>query len=531
MDNRQAAALADFLRRVAEPGWAAGLTDGELLERFLARRDEAAFTALVRRHGPAVLGVCRRILHHPQEAEDAFQATFLVLVRSAASIRKRRSVGSWLYGVARRVAVRARGDRARRRQVEQRAPARAAADVPDQATGREFRSVLEEEVRRLPERCRLPFVLCYLEGKTNAEAAEQLGCPKGTVLSRLAHARELLRARLGRRGLGLPAGLAGLAAAEGTHAAALPAPLVAATTRAASVLAGGEGGVAGAIPGRVAELTERTVRAMWGAKLKLAALVVLVAGLVGGGASALAYRALGADRPTEGPPAAQQARPAEARGEAAKPPPPEPDPEAARALDRRKQLEEQHDQLQHTVQQLEEALVALEAQRTKDVGGEEMAAAEEDLRRLERRQALDRERERANIKALEQRMRELRLESWKDPKVKEELKELQAEFDKEYAHWEWAEATRSQQLVKERAVLRTLEERRRQSERRHAIERNTVETKLDAAVERLRELERRLLDPEAPAQPRTDLDRKLDRVLQEMTELRRDLQRRPRQEP
>jgi hypothetical protein len=351
------------------------------------------------------------------------------------------------------------------------------------------------------------------------------------VLSRLAHARDLLRVRLGRRGLGLPAGLAGLAVAEGVHAAALPAPLVMATTRAASVLAAGEGAVAGAIPGRVAELTERTVRAMWGTKLKLAAVVVLVTGLLGGGAGALAYRARGADRPTEGPPAAQQARPAEERGEAPKPPPPEPDPEAARALDRRKQLEQQHDQLQHTVQQLEETLLVLEAKGTNDNGGAEMAEAEESLRRLERRQALDRERERANMKALEQRMRELRLESRKDPKVKDELTELQAEFDKEYAHWEMAEVTRGEQLVKERAVLRTLEERRSQSERRHAIERNTIERKLDAAEERLRELERRLLDPEAPAPPRTDLDRKLDRVLQELTELRRDSQRRPRQEP
>src|SRR5262249_54028561 len=147
------------------------------------------------------------------------------------------------------------------------------------------------------------------------------------------------------------------------HAAALPAPLVAATTRAASVLTAGEGAGAGAIPGRVAELAERTVRAMSGTKLKLAALVVLVAGLLGGGAGALAYRARGADRPTEGPPAAQQARPEEERGEAPKPPPPEPDPEAARALDRRKQLEQQHIELQQIVKQMEEELFVLEARK------------------------------------------------------------------------------------------------------------------------------------------------------------------------
>src|SRR5689334_12987754 len=171
MSNRQVGALADFIRRVAEPAWVAALSDGELLERFRAHRDEAAFAALVRRHGPAVLGVCRRILHHSQDAEDAFQATFLLLVHRAASIRKRQAVGSWLHGVARRVAVRARGDRARRRQVEERAPGRAGGDAPDEAARREVRAVLEEEVRRLPERCRLPFVFCYLEGKTNAEAS------------------------------------------------------------------------------------------------------------------------------------------------------------------------------------------------------------------------------------------------------------------------------------------------------------------------------------------------------------------------
>jgi RNA polymerase sigma factor (sigma-70 family) len=531
MSDRHVATLAEFVRRLAEPAWAAELTDGELLERFLARRDGAAFAALVRRHGPAVLGVCRRLLHHPQDAEDAFQATFLLLVHRAGSIRKRRSVGSWLYGVARRVAVRARSDRTRRRQVEQHALPRPAPEGAHEWAGREFRSVLEEEAARLPERCRLPFVLCYLEGKTNAEAARLLGCPKGTVLSRLARARELLRGRLSRRGLALPAGLVGVATAEGVAPAAVPAALAAATTRAALALAAGEAAAAGTIPAPVAELTERMVRAMWGTKLRLAALAVLVVGLLGGGAGALAYRALGADHPTEGPASAQQARPAEDQREAPKPPPPEPDPEAARALDRQKKLEQQHKELQDTVRELEERLLTVEEQWTKEDDGSERAGAEESIRRLERRQALDRERERANIKALEQRMRELRLESNKNPKGKDELTELQADFNKEYGHWEWAEATRGDELLKARAVLRAVEERRRQAERRHAIARGMIERKLDAAEERLRQIEGRLLDPDAPPQPRADLDRKLDRVLQELTDMRRDLQRRPPRDP
>jgi RNA polymerase sigma factor (sigma-70 family) len=521
MGNRQIAALADFLRRVAEPAWAAGLTDGELLERFCARRDEAAFAALVRRHGPAVLGVCRRLLHHPQDAEDAFQATFLVLVHSAGSIRKRQSVGSWLCGVARRVAGRARGDRVRRRQVEARAPARAIPDAAREAAGHEFRSVLEEEVRGLPEPCRLPFVLCYLEGKTNAEAARQLGCPTGTVLSRLARARELLRARLSRRGLGLPAALAGVAAA-------VPAPLVTATARAALALAGGES--AGAVPGRVAALTERMVTAMWATKLKLAALLVLAVSLVGAGAGALAYRARGADRPGGSPPAAPQSPPADERGEAPDPRPREPDAEAARARARRKELEQQHEELQARVRVLEKTLVEQESRWTKERGGSELAAAEESLRRLERQQALERERERADMNALEDRVRELRLEAKKNPKVQEELAGLLKELDQQDLSWRMAEERRSDQLLKERATLGMIEDRLREAEHEHAIDRGITERQLDAAEERLRRIEGRLLDPEATPGPGAELERKMDRVLQELTELRRGLERRPPRE-
>jgi RNA polymerase sigma factor (sigma-70 family) len=528
MSNRQVAALVDFLRHAAEPVWAAGLTDGELLGRFLARREEPAFAVLVRRHGPTVLGVCRRILHHPQDAEDAFKATFLVLVRSAASIRKRPSVGSWLYGVARRVAVRARGDRARRRQVEEGAPARAPAGVPDEAAGREFRSVLDEEVRRLPERCRLPFVLCYLEGKTNAEAARLLGCPKGTVLSRLAHARDLLRGRLERRGLGLSAALTGLGA-EGANAAAVPARLVTATTRAALVLVAGAG--AGTIPAPVVELTERMVKAMAATKLKLAVLIVLAAGVLGGGAGALAYRARGADRATEPPAEARLAAPAD---EPAQPPQPraaEPDAAAARTRDRRKELEAKHAELQARVRDLEETLLKMGDERLKEGVSSEVAAQEENIRRLERQQALERERERADMKALDERIRELRLEVRKNPKVKDELTALREELEQEDQHWKRAEEKRSDELVKQRQALGMVQEQLRQLGQRSAIERGTIERQLDAAEDRLRQLEGRLLDAEVPPQPRSDLDRKLDRVLQELTELRRDLQRRPPGEP
>jgi RNA polymerase sigma factor (sigma-70 family) len=531
MSNRQVGALADFIRRMAEPACVAALSDGELLERFRARRDEAAFAALLRRHGPAVLRVCRRILHHPQDAEDAFQATFLLLVHRAASIRKRQAVGSWLHGVARRVAVRARGDRARRRQVDERVPSRPGDDVPREAAGREVRAVLEEEVRRLPERCRLPFVLCYLEGKTNAEAARQLGCPKGTVLSRLARARELLRARLFRRGLSLPAaGLAGLTVGEGVSPAAVPAPLVTATAQAALALACGERAGAGVIPRRVAVLTERTVRAMGTTKLKLAALLVLAVGLVGGGAGAVAFRPLGADRPAGAPAAAQQSPAAGEPDQPPKPRLPEPGADAARARERRKELEQQHDELQARVRDLEKQLLELESRWTKERGGFELVGAEENLRRLERQQALERERERADMKALEERVRGLRLEAKRSPKVTEELAERRKELDQEELAWRRAEERRSDQLVKERTALGTVKDRLRELDREHAIDRSIAERKLDAAEERLRQLEGRLLDPDAPSDPRADLDRKLDRVLQEVSELRRELRRRPSDE-
>src|SRR5581483_2852609 len=177
------------------------MTDRQLLERFAARRDEEAFAQLVRRHGPLVLGVCRQILRHEQDAEDAFQATFLVLARKAGSIRSAEALPNWLYGVANRLATRMKAT-ARKRQT--REVALVDSPTPEPGLGGELDDlgpVLHEEIGRLPDKYRIPFVLCYLDGMTNEEAARQLGCPPGTVFSRLARAREGLRARLRRRGL------------------------------------------------------------------------------------------------------------------------------------------------------------------------------------------------------------------------------------------------------------------------------------------------------------------------------------------
>jgi RNA polymerase sigma factor (sigma-70 family) len=183
-------------------------TDGQLLERFLDRRagGEAAFEALVARHGPMVMGICRHVLGDPHDADDAFQATFLILVRRAGAIRKRESLGSWLYGVARRVAVRAKSDAARRRAKEPLAEgARQSGDLG--ANTFELRTSLHDEIDRLPEKYRAPVVLCDLEGQTHAEAAQQLQWPIGTVSGRLSRARELLKSRIVRRGFALSTGL------------------------------------------------------------------------------------------------------------------------------------------------------------------------------------------------------------------------------------------------------------------------------------------------------------------------------------
>jgi len=186
---------------------AGGLTDGRLLERFLDDRDQAAFELLVWRHGPMVLRVCRRIIRDLHGAEDAFQATFLTLAYKAGSIGKRESVGSWLYKVAYRIALRARDGLSKRvtreRPLADSLVAEDVRDPADAAAWRELGPLLDAEVQRLPEKYRAAFILCCLDGKTNEEAAEELGCPKGTLLSRLARAREQLRKRLERRGLAL----------------------------------------------------------------------------------------------------------------------------------------------------------------------------------------------------------------------------------------------------------------------------------------------------------------------------------------
>ncbi len=201
--RRYSGVILGQLDRVFNEGTVTGLDDDKLLKRFVVERDEVAFAALVARHGRMVLGVCRRILHAEHDVEDAFQATFLVVVRRAKAIHDGRLLGHWIYGVAHRVAVRARANAARRYVHEQTlTAAQSGVESPSREGERsELRGVLDEELARLPELLRVPLVLCYLEGLTHEEAAERLRWPVGTVRSRLARGRDKLRSRLTRRGL------------------------------------------------------------------------------------------------------------------------------------------------------------------------------------------------------------------------------------------------------------------------------------------------------------------------------------------
>jgi RNA polymerase sigma factor (sigma-70 family) len=281
--------------RSAGPTDVANLSDGQLLDRFVTRHEEAAFEALLQRHGPLVLGVCRRVLHDVNDADDAFQATFLVLVRKAASIAKRPSVGSWLYGVAYRLAVRAKIQARRRRAHERQAVNRPIADPLDDLLWRDLRPVLDAEVNRLPEKYRAPVVLCYLEGMSYAQAAQVLECSKGAVALRLEQARDRLRERLSRRGLVLCGGMVPTLLTPHRVTVSVPTALGKATVRAAALWAAA-GNTAGAIPAAVATLAETTLSALAWAKLKIAVALVLAAGVVLGAAGAVLHQVVG-ERP------------------------------------------------------------------------------------------------------------------------------------------------------------------------------------------------------------------------------------------
>jgi RNA polymerase sigma factor (sigma-70 family) len=297
-------------------GDVAGLSDAELVGRFVERRDEAAFSALVRRYGMVVLGVCRRVLRHEQDAEDAFQAAFLVLARNAASVQRAGAVGNWLYGVAYNVARKAKAMRHRRTVKEREAAARQRPEARVTALD-DLQEILDRELQALPEKYRSAVVLCDLLGLTTREAAGRVGCPEKTLGTRLRRGRSLLAGRLTRRGVAISA--AALAVVLSRSAtAATPLPLIAATVQAAIGFAAGS---TSAVSPAVVALTKGVSSVMLPKTLKsvvlLGCAVVVLAGLSAGSLSHFSGgrttpAALAADV-SPGPAAQAPAKPKEAK--------------------------------------------------------------------------------------------------------------------------------------------------------------------------------------------------------------------------
>jgi RNA polymerase sigma factor (sigma-70 family) len=277
------------LQTLFEVGSLGGLSDGQLLDRFVARRDGAVFEALIQRHGPVVWGVCRRVLRDHHDAEDAFQATFLVLARKASTVMPREKLGNWLYGVAFQTSMKARATRAKRRIREDHATEMPEPEAVSQNERDDLIEWLDEELSHLPEKYRIPIVLCELQGKTHREAADQLEWPIGTVSGRLSRARTILARRLSRQGLSLTVGALGVLLAEDVARAGVPPGLVHATARAASL---STVMTAGVVSAEVAVLTRKVLKTMLLSKLKaLTAILMVVCALAAGGIGLISRRA------------------------------------------------------------------------------------------------------------------------------------------------------------------------------------------------------------------------------------------------
>jgi RNA polymerase sigma factor (sigma-70 family) len=289
--------LVQKLRRTVEAYRLGALPDAELLERFRRTTDPAAFEAIVRRHGDRVLAACHKVLSDPADVEDAFQATFVVLLREARSVRKREALGGWLYGVAHRTALQARRGAARRADVEARKPTRSSEQAPD-LSWQEACVILHEELDRLPDTYRLPLLLCYLEGRSRDEAAQQLGVTADVLRGRLDRGRVRLRGRLTKRGVALSAGLLG-AVANSVTAGVPPEHLLRATLIAATT-----GRTSAAVAALVHGASPMTL-----GKFKLAAVAVLAVGLISGGLGLRMHGAPPANAKETHPAAARRAAP------------------------------------------------------------------------------------------------------------------------------------------------------------------------------------------------------------------------------
>jgi RNA polymerase sigma factor (sigma-70 family) len=281
MATSQMRKVVNHLRKIVIAQNPVEESDGQLLERFIEHLDQAAFADILARHGAMVLGVCRRVLRNPHDAEDAFQATFLVLVRKAAAITSRQLLANWLYGVAYKTALKAKAAAAKQSLREKQVT-----DMPEPETVERHHDVwadlqplLDQELSGLPDKYRIPIVLCELEGKGIKEAARHLGWPQGTLAGRLARARTMLAERLSRRGVAVSSGLLVALLSQNTASAVVPTSVASSTLQAACLLAAGQAAVPGALSAKVAALTDGVLNAMLLTKLKIAASWVLVAAL------------------------------------------------------------------------------------------------------------------------------------------------------------------------------------------------------------------------------------------------------------
>jgi RNA polymerase sigma factor (sigma-70 family) len=494
--------ILGIARRDADP-----TDDAGLLARFAATGDADAFELLVWRHGAMVLGVARRVLGDEHVAEDVFQATFLALARQCRSVRRDGCVGGWLHRVARRVAMRARRQRERRLLFARSVPM---SDEPIvAAVQRELSLVIDEELDRLPERFRRPVVLCYLEGRSTAEAAEQLGCPRGTVLSRLATAREKLHARLLRRGV-TPAILPAT-----DSVAVLKGDLFDRTVRAA---------VAKSAAPEVIELCDGVVRAMMLSNLKTAAAAVFIVGLLGGGGGWAAFmpgtpRAALADEPQ--PKADSRPR------------------DAQRLAEERAQTERKS--LLSELATVEDRLAAQEEEwlRARLDARMRVAEAQERVKRVDRGLATFPDPARDGLLAARQRVASIQpqVESIRRKTAKtDEEKDLLANLEKTLK--ESQEDLRLQQadfddnppvpikvVLSARRELIDAEERLSSLDRRQELRRRLLQSEIEALKGRLIQFQAGIGVADPIDRKVQQLERKLDDVLREVTELRRDLKK------
>jgi uncharacterized protein (TIGR02246 family) len=290
MATSQMREFIQHLRRAVLLREGSGLTDGQLLKDYLNRREEAALAALVRRHGPMVWGVCRRVLRNDHDAEDAFQATFLVLVRKAASIVSPELLANWLYGVAHQTALKARATTAKRKVRERPVTEMPEPAVTERDLWNDLLPLLDQELSRLPDKYRVAVVLCELEGKTRKEAARQLGVPEGTLAARVARGRVMLAKRLARHGPAVSGGALAVVLSQNVASASAPTSVVSSTIKAATSVAAGQAVTTAVVSSKVAALTEGVVKAMLLTRLKTGAVALLVTAVISVGTAALTWQ-------------------------------------------------------------------------------------------------------------------------------------------------------------------------------------------------------------------------------------------------